>query len=254
MPVALCVCMVAVFITPPNQAWAAGACAANGMPLADGTFKLTSGFGPRGNSFHQGIDLAASEGTDIFAAMDGTVAAAGPASGFGQWIVVDSQTPTGKVSTVYGHMYPDGVLVRQGESVKEGQHIADIGNNGQSTGPHLHFEWWEGGRLSQGQAVDPSFVLDKPKPPADPSVARQVSAAADCQTGALTPGLGSAGICPVASQGGRTVSGHYPAAAGRTIGGGERFPARCERPRVVDRRTGARPVHARHVGNMGQRC
>ena len=188
MPVALCVCMVAVFITPPNQAWAAGACAASGMPVADGTFKLTSGFGPRGNSFHQGIDLAASEGTDIFAAMDGTVAAAGPASGFGQWIVVDSQTPTGKVSTVYGHMYPDGVLVRQGESVKEGQHIANIGNNGQSTGPHLHFEWWKGGRLSQGQAVDPSFVLDKPKPPADPSVARQISAAADCQTGALTPG------------------------------------------------------------------
>jgi hypothetical protein len=119
--------------------------------------------------------------------MDGTVAAAGPASGFGQWIVVDSQTRTGKVSTVYGHMYPNGVLVHEGTSVKEGQHIGEVGNNGQSTGPHLHFEYWEGGRLTQGQAVDPSFVLDKP--PANPSAGEQVSVAADCQTGVRKPGV-----------------------------------------------------------------
>ena len=251
MPVALCVCMVAVFITPPNQAWAAGACAANGKPLADGTFKLTSPFGPRGNSMHQGIDLAASEGTDIFAAMDGTVAAAGPASGFGQWIVVDSQTRTGKVSTVYGHMYPDGVLVRQGESVKEGQHIADIGNNGRSTGPHLHFELWEGGRLSQGQAVDPAFVLDQPE-----AARRSVHGPTDFRGGGLPDRSaqawpGSAGVCPVAAQGGRTVSGHYPAAAGRTIGGGERFPARRDCPRVVDRRHRGRPSSCPARGQHG---
>lgn len=189
IPIALCACMVAILITPANQAWAAGACAATGMPLADGTFKLTSGFGPRGNSMHQGIDLAASVGTNILAAMDGTVAAAGPASGFGQWIVVDSQTRTGRVSTVYGHMYPDGVLVHQGESVTEGQHIANVGNNGQSTGPHLHFEFWEGGRLSQGHAVDPSFVLTKSTASADQTTAQAVTAAADCQTGVVQPGL-----------------------------------------------------------------
>ena len=187
--IAMCVSVAAVFITPVNQAWAAGACARNGKPLAEGTYTKTSGFGPRGNSMHRGVDLAGSEGTDIFAALDGTVAAAGPASGFGQWIVVDSQTPGGLVSTVYGHMYPDGVLVRQGTSVKAGDHIAELGNNGQSTGPHLHFEYWEGGRLSHGQAIDPSFLLNASAPSADSLAVQQVSAAADCQTGVLKPGL-----------------------------------------------------------------
>lgn len=188
--IALCVSVTAVFIMPAHQARAVGACVRSGKPLADGTFKKTSGFGPRGNSMHRGVDLAGSDGTDIFAAMDGTVAAAGPASGFGQWIVVDSPTRTGLVSTVYGHMYPDGVLVRQGAAVRAGDHIADMGNNGQSTGTHLHFEYWEGGRLSSGQPVDPSFILDNPPPPsADALAVQQVSAAADCQTGVLKPGL-----------------------------------------------------------------
>src|SRR6185369_8357664 len=110
-------------------------------------------------------------------------------SGFGQWIVVDSQTRTGLVSTVYGHMYPNGVLVRQGATVTAGQHIADVGSNGQSTGPHLHFEYWEGGRLNHGQAVDPAFILNDPPPPVNPSAVQQVSAAADCKTGVIKPGL-----------------------------------------------------------------
>jgi cell wall-associated NlpC family hydrolase len=188
--VALSVSVVGMLITPVYPAWAAGVCAASGKPLAAGTYTKTSGFGPRGNSIHQGVDLAGGDGTDIFAAMDGTVAAAGPASGFGQWIVIDSQTRTGLVSTVYGHMYPDGVLVRQGAAVREGEHIADMGNNGQSTGTHLHFEYWEGGRLNHGQAVDPSFILDAPSSSANQSTAAgQASAAADCQTGVLKPGL-----------------------------------------------------------------
>ena len=189
MLVALCVCVAALVVAPANPAWAIGACAPNGKPLADGTYTRSSPFGPRGNSFHSGIDLAGSEGTDIFAAMDGTVAAAGPASGFGQWIVIDSQTRTGLVSTVYGHMYPDGVLVREGASIRVGQHIAEIGSNGQSTGPHLHFEYWEGGRMSHGQAVDPSFMLDSQPPSATPLAVQQVSAAAECKTGVLKPGL-----------------------------------------------------------------
>jgi cell wall-associated NlpC family hydrolase len=187
--IAMCLSMIAVFITPANQAWAVGACARSGKPLAEGTYKKTSGFGPRGNSMHRGVDLAGSEGTDIFAAMDGRVVQAGPASGFGQWIVIDSQTRTGLVSTVYGHMYPDGVLVRRGASVRAGDHIAEVGNNGQSTGPHLHFEYWEGGRLNQGQPVDPSFLLSASAPAADSPAIQQVSAAADCQTGVLKPGL-----------------------------------------------------------------
>lgn len=187
--VGLCVCVVAVFVMPAGPAWAIGSCQRSGVPLAPGTFTETSPFGPRGNSIHQGVDLAGGEGTDIFAAMDGTVVAAGPASGFGQWIVVDSQTRTGLVSTVYGHMYPDGVLVRAGTAVSAGQHIAEIGNNGQSSGPHLHFEYWVGGRLNQGRAVDPSFLLNGPAPAVGANTAQQVSASADCQTGVLKPGL-----------------------------------------------------------------
>jgi cell wall-associated NlpC family hydrolase len=189
MLIALCVCLTALLITPPNPAWAFGACARNVKPLADGTYTKSSPFGLRGNSFHSGIDLAGSVGTDIFAAMDGTVAAAGPASGFGQWIVIDSQTRTGTVSTVYGHMYPDGVLVRQGASVTAGQHIAEIGSNGQSTGPHLHFEYWEGGRMNHGQAVDPAFMIDDQSQSASPLAVQQVSAAAQCKTGVHKPGL-----------------------------------------------------------------
>ncbi|WP_082945274.1 peptidoglycan DD-metalloendopeptidase family protein [Mycobacterium sp. 852013-50091_SCH5140682] len=188
--VALCVSVVAVLVTPATPAWAADVCATSGKPVADGTYTETSGFGPRGNSIHRGIDLAGTVGTNIFASMDGTVSAAGPASGFGQWIVIDSQTRTGLVSTVYGHMFPDGVLVRQGQSVREGEHIANIGNNGESTGPHLHFEYWEGGRLTHGHAIDPSFILNSPPPPTNPSTGQQASAAANCQTGVvLKPGL-----------------------------------------------------------------
>ena len=179
---------------------------------------------------HRGVDLAGSEGTDIFAALDGTVAAAGPASGFGQWIVVDSQTSGGLVSTVYGHMYPDGVLVRQGTSVKAGDHIAELGNNGQSTGPHLHFEYWEGGRLSHGQAVDPSFLLNASAPSADSLAVQQVSGGGGLPDRGTQAGSGSQGVCAVAAQGGCVVSGHHRAAAGRATGGGERVPAGATAP------------------------
>ena len=226
-------------------------CSATASRSPTGPSRLTSGFGPRGNSMHQGVDLAASEGTDIFAAMDGTVAAAGPASGFGQWIVVDSQTPTGKVSTVYGHMYPDGVLVRQGD-IRQGR-----------TTYRRYRQQWPIHRPA------PAFRVvggrpSKPGPGGRPVVRVEQAEAArgsvcgptDFRGGGLPDRSaqawsGSAGVCPVASQGGRTVSGHYRAAAGRTIGGGERFPARCDRPRVVDRRTGARPSSCPARGQHG---
>ena len=95
--------------------------------------------------------------------MDGVVRQSGPASGFGHWIVIDSQTSSGLVSTVYGHMYDHGLHVHANDVVKAGQHIADIGNDGQSSGAHLHFEVWQGGRLSGGKAVDPMPVLDSLK-------------------------------------------------------------------------------------------
>nr|WP_246480779.1 M23 family metallopeptidase [Amycolatopsis umgeniensis] len=109
-----------------------------------GTF--TSGFGARWGTSHLGIDLAAPIGTPIVAASDGTVIEAGPASGFGLWVKV--QLSDGTVH-VYGHM--NSFSVREGQKVKCGEEIAEVGNRGQSTGPHLHFEVWQNG----SKKIDP---------------------------------------------------------------------------------------------------
>ncbi|MFD5826206.1 M23 family metallopeptidase [Lentzea sp. NPDC060358] len=105
---------------------------------ARGTF--TSGFGARWGTSHNGVDIANAIGTPIVAAMDGTVVEAGPASGFGLWVRIQHADGT---ITVYGHM--NTIDIAQGAQVKAGQQIATIGNRGQSTGPHLHFEVWVGG-------------------------------------------------------------------------------------------------------------
>ena len=96
---------------------------------------FTSGFGERWGRFHNGIDIANNIGTPIYAVMDGTVINAGPAQGFGNWVVI--KHAGGEVS-VYGHMRDYNVTV--GQQVRAGEQIAKIGNEGQSTGPHLHFE------------------------------------------------------------------------------------------------------------------
>ena len=100
---------------------------------AEGTF--TSPFGPRWGSFHNGIDIANAIGTPILAVLDGTVIDSGPAQGYGQWIRI--RHDDGAVS-VYGHM--ESLYVAAGQRVTAGQAIAAMGNQGFSTGPHLHFE------------------------------------------------------------------------------------------------------------------
>ncbi|WP_433262394.1 M23 family metallopeptidase [Actinosynnema sp. CS-041913] len=111
---------------------------------AQGTF--TSGFGSRWGTTHFGVDIANSIGTPILSAMEGVVVEAGPASGFGLWVRVQHGDGT---ITVYGHV--NEILVSQGQHVGAGQQIATMGNRGQSTGPHLHFEVWIGG----SQKIDP---------------------------------------------------------------------------------------------------
>jgi murein DD-endopeptidase MepM/ murein hydrolase activator NlpD len=110
--------------------------------------RLTSGFGGRWGTLHAGIDLAAPMQTPEYAAADGVVLEAGPASGYG--LVVYIQHANGDV-TVYGHM--DTILVQAGQVVRAGDTIALLGNRGQSTGPHLHFEVHVGGM--NGQKIDP---------------------------------------------------------------------------------------------------
>ena len=110
--------------------------------------RLSSGFGYRWGTLHAGIDFAAPLGTPEYAAMDGVVVRAGAASGFG--LAVYIQHENGDV-TVYGHMQE--ILVAEGQTVRAGDTIALLGNRGQSTGPHLHFEVHIGGL--DGEKVDP---------------------------------------------------------------------------------------------------
>lgn len=84
---------------------------------------------------HFGIDIAAPMGAPIFAVADGTVINSGPASGFGLWIRIRHNDGT---VTTYGHN--DVNFVSVGQRVSMGQRIGNVGNRGNSTGPHLHFE------------------------------------------------------------------------------------------------------------------
>ncbi|NMH95830.1 M23 family metallopeptidase [Pseudonocardia acidicola] len=108
--------------------------------------QVSSGFGMRGGVLHAGVDIAAPIGTPIHVPLGGTVISSGPASGFGLWVRV--QHADGTV-TVYGHI--NRSLVNVGEKVNAGQVIAEVGNRGQSTGPHLHFEVITPG----GQKINP---------------------------------------------------------------------------------------------------
>lgn len=107
---------------------------------------VTSGFGPRWGTFHNGTDFGAPIGTPMYAAKSGKVVAAGPASGYGLWIRI--QTDDGELLE-YGHN--DKNYVSVGQRVNAGQVIGTVGNRGYSTGPHLHF----GVRNAAGQWIDP---------------------------------------------------------------------------------------------------
>ena len=114
--------------------------------------RLTTCYCMRWGQMHWGIDLAAPLGTPIYAATDGVVLRAGPASGFGNAVYI--QDADGNVH-IYGHMRY--YSVRAGDVVSAGDQIAKVGNQGQSTGPHLHYEIHRGGM--QGRRIDPQDWL-----------------------------------------------------------------------------------------------
>jgi lipoprotein NlpD len=102
---------------------------------------LYSRFGMRQGQRHDGIDVAAPEGSPVTAAADGTVVYAGQQSGYGHVVIVRHP---GGLLTLYAHNAK--VLVAEGARVKAGEAIARVGQSGSTTGPHLHFEVREGTR------------------------------------------------------------------------------------------------------------
>ncbi len=113
--------------------------------------RLTSRFGQRADPFdgtrrsHQGVDIAAPRGAPVSPVKAGTVTMAGRRSGYGNVVVVDHGDG---LTTLYAHC--DSLSVRAGQQVQPGDVIAQVGDTGRATGPHLHFEV-----RSDGVAVDP---------------------------------------------------------------------------------------------------
>jgi murein DD-endopeptidase MepM/ murein hydrolase activator NlpD len=107
----------------------------------------------RGSYYHKGVDIPRPVGTPIYAIASGKVTRAGPSSGFGNLIIVDHGNG---LSSWYGHMFPSGVLVKEGQYVRKGQRIGLVGNAGQSTGPHLHLEIHK-----NGNTVNPKDYIGK---------------------------------------------------------------------------------------------
>ncbi|HVU72579.1 MAG TPA: M23 family metallopeptidase [Mycobacteriales bacterium] len=116
-------------------------------PITQG-FGVHNGRDPHG---HPGIDIGAPFGAPIYAASAGTVIYAGPAEGFGNEVIL---LHAGGVQTVYGHM--EKIIVAPGQAVRAGQPIALVGSEGESTGPHLHFEVHVNDQL-----VDPLVWLEQ---------------------------------------------------------------------------------------------
>jgi murein DD-endopeptidase MepM/ murein hydrolase activator NlpD len=97
--------------------------------------RLSSPFGTRWGRMHSGIDLACATGTRIGAADGGTVTFSGYSGSYGYVVKINHG---GGVVTVYAHC--SKLLVSKGDKVYQGQHIANVGSTGRSTGPHCHFE------------------------------------------------------------------------------------------------------------------
>ena len=126
-----------------------------GMPLAPGGFRLSSGFGMRTDPFtgtlgrHDGLDFTSNIGAPIFATADGEITRSGWEDTYGNIVEI---THAEGFMTRYAHISTR--LVKEGQHVKRGDRIAEVGSTGRSTGPHLHYEVFH-----QGRVINPLQVL-----------------------------------------------------------------------------------------------
>jgi murein DD-endopeptidase MepM/ murein hydrolase activator NlpD len=120
-------------------------------------FTVSSPFGWRINpishqwEFHPGIDIPLNYGTPVLALFDGVVMWAGPRGGYGNTVILQHQ---GNIFTLYAHCA--GVMVQPGQTVRAGEQIGTAGSTGDSTGPHLHLEYWV-----NNQYADPMLIWNQ---------------------------------------------------------------------------------------------
>lgn len=119
-----------------------------GLPLRG---EITSPYGERtvAPKFHVGVDIGANTGTAILAAEDGIATLVSTTGDYGNHIKITS----GDLVTLYAHC--STLNVTEGQSISKGEKIAEVGQTGNVTGPHLHFEV-----IFQGRYVDPQMLLD----------------------------------------------------------------------------------------------
>ena len=90
---------------------------------------------------HNGVDYAAKRNTPVKASGDGVVSFVGNKSGYGRTVEIKHG---GNIKTLYAHLERFNKKTKVGAKVKQGDIIAYVGDSGQATGPHLHFEFWKG--------------------------------------------------------------------------------------------------------------
>ena len=122
-------------------------------PIEGGT--ISSRFGTRNPTtptvpkYHTGIDIATDTGTIIVSAMDGKVTQVSSVGDYGKHLRIVK----GEITTLYAHC--SKIYVKEGDTIKQGQKIAEVGATGNVTGPHLHFEI-----RRNNEFVDPDYVLE----------------------------------------------------------------------------------------------
>lgn len=109
------------------------------MPVE--SVRMTSGYGDRNHPIlrqrrqHNGVDLAATTGTPVYATADGRVGQAEWYGSYGNFVRIEHG---GELHTRYGHL--SSYTVEAGDAVRKGDLIGYVGSTGRSTGPHLHYE------------------------------------------------------------------------------------------------------------------
>jgi murein DD-endopeptidase MepM/ murein hydrolase activator NlpD len=120
----------------------------------EGAVRITSDYGMRrdpfdgSRQFHEGVDIATAFGSPVLCVEDGIVLEARRHGGYGNMVLIDHGNGR---QTLYGHLKK--YIVREGDQIRRGQQVGEVGSTGRSTGPHLHFEI-----IDNGRPVDPMKV------------------------------------------------------------------------------------------------